>query len=152
MNRQFEHLNMVTEQLKDLQHKVETAKQAHEAAKQELEKKGESIQKEIADIEHSLPLYEQAEQAKEKEKSGKKRLADLEKDQGVLGTLKQRMETSQKEWNIWVTKAKEAVAEYERVYEAFFHEQAGILAKDLEEGMPCPVCGSTHHPLSLIHI
>lgn len=56
------------------------------------------------------------------------------------------METSQKEWNIWVTKAKEAVAEYERVYEAFFHEQAGILAKDLEEGMPCPVCGSTHHP------
>ncbi len=146
VNRQFEHLNMVTEQLKDLQHKVETAKQAHEAAKQELEKKGESIQKEIADIEHSLPLYEQAEQAKEKEKSGKKRLADLEKDQGVLGTLKQRMETSQKEWNIWVTKAKEAVAEYERVYEAFFHEQAGILAKDLEEGMPCPVCGSTHHP------
>lgn len=57
VNRQFEHLNMVTEQLKDLQHKVETAKQAHEAAKQELEKKGESIQKEIADIEHSLPLY-----------------------------------------------------------------------------------------------
>ena len=71
-----------------------------------LKKKGESIQKEIADIEHSLPLYEQAEQAKEKEKSGKKRLADLEKDQGVLGTLKRGWKRHQKEWNIWVTKAK----------------------------------------------
>lgn len=28
----------------------------------------------------------------------------------------------------------------------FFSEQAGILAKDLEENTPCPVCGSLHHP------
>ncbi len=29
---------------------------------------------------------------------------------------------------------------------AFFREQAGILAESLEEGQPCPVCGSTAHP------
>lgn len=28
----------------------------------------------------------------------------------------------------------------------FFREQAGILAEALEEGSPCPVCGSTAHP------
>lgn len=28
----------------------------------------------------------------------------------------------------------------------FFSEQAGILAKDLQENTPCPVCGSLHHP------
>lgn len=36
--------------------------------------------------------------------------------------------------------------EYLKKESAFFREQAGILAGSLEEGSPCPVCGSTNHP------
>ncbi|MCR6546621.1 AAA family ATPase [Dehalobacterium formicoaceticum] len=36
--------------------------------------------------------------------------------------------------------------EYIEKEHAFFREQAGILAESLEEGSPCPVCGSTQHP------
>ena len=35
---------------------------------------------------------------------------------------------------------------YEEMNRAFLDEQAGILASQLEPGVPCPVCGSTSHP------
>ncbi len=36
--------------------------------------------------------------------------------------------------------------EYEEAMRLYMSAQAGILAKHLEEGAPCPVCGSQHHP------
>jgi exonuclease SbcC len=46
--------------------------------------------------------------------------------------------------------ADQALHAFEESYSSSLHDflqdQAGILAKDLEEGKPCPVCGSTSHP------
>lgn len=40
----------------------------------------------------------------------------------------------------------------EAFQKAYLDQQAGILAKDLSEGQPCPVCGSTTHPHKAILI
>jgi DNA repair protein SbcC/Rad50 len=36
--------------------------------------------------------------------------------------------------------------EFEVKQKTFFEGQAGFMAYSLDEGIPCPVCGSTHHP------
>ena len=33
-----------------------------------------------------------------------------------------------------------------KMEQAFLDAQAGVLAANLQEGIPCPVCGSVHHP------
>ena len=41
---------------------------------------------------------------------------------------------------------KEGDRRYEELYHGFLESQAGIMAGELEEGRPCPVCGSVEHP------
>ncbi len=43
-------------------------------------------------------------------------------------------------------KSAALLQEYDAKNKAFLDEQAGIIACRLEEGKPCPVCGSVHHP------
>ena len=45
-----------------------------------------------------------------------------------------------------LTEADRLESEYSLMQSAYMREQAGILAGSLEDGMPCPVCGSVHHP------
>ena len=44
-----------------------------------------------------------------------------------------------------------ADAKHEKVYQQYLQTAALQLSKDLEEGKPCPVCGSLHHP-SYAHV
>ena len=45
---------------------------------------------------------------------------------------------------------EEANNRYLKMEKAFFNEQAGIMAAALEEGQPCPVCGSVIHPVPAV--
>ena len=70
-------------------------------------------------------------------------LATLEKD---CAALDRSLEQAQSAYQAAAAKAEEAARLYAAKNRAFLDEQAGILAQMLQDGSPCPVCGSLHHP------
>lgn len=60
--------------------------------------------------------------------------------------LKSELKTLQESFLSAEKAYKTAEQEFTHANDAYLKEQAGILAADLEEGEPCPVCGSTTHP------
>ena len=82
--------------------------------------------------------------------------AQLEARSTALDALAQRLADSQKQarqarraqdaYRAAAARKDEARARRDALDRAFLDAQAGLLAQELTEGAPCPVCGSTHHP------
>ncbi|MBO5524978.1 MAG: AAA family ATPase [Roseburia sp.] len=121
----------------------------------------EEGQRNIHRIEESLPAYEELTVAAEREREAKSHYAEAEMCYHRMLSQKmgqvelfmreaQEKEKAQEQARQALEEkqrlAEEAAGQYDRKYKLLLMGQAGILAEHLEEGTPCPVCGSTHHP------
>lgn len=64
----------------------------------------------------------------------------------LIKTLKSNYDKEADEYKDVVNESELQEEHYNEIYHSFIEGQAGILATTLEEGCPCPVCGSTAHP------
>lgn len=97
----------------------------------------------LADIELQAAACEQA--AKELETTRKGILA-LQKSLDRLGQLQAESAELQDNYMAADAEYQNVNKEYLAKEAAFFREQAGLLAAALQDGEPCPVCGSLVHP------
>lgn len=146
---QYKGLNEKKEELEKL------AKEIKNCLNQEktMQEKNEILQNKHGEINEFLKKYQNIEtdvngckNQKYLIKEKKQQYEELDRQESRKEQLKEACERAKKEADLEQKNYENAWSEYERKYRKFQNEQAGILALNLEEGEPCPVCGSRDHP------
>ncbi|MCL1970487.1 MAG: SMC family ATPase [Candidatus Bathyarchaeota archaeon] len=75
------------------------------------------------------------------------KLSTLQKDLALITNKQTTFNQEQKTFEELNDAFNKIDKQYRLVEEAFLCNQAGIIADKLLEGKPCPVCGSTNHPM-----
>uniref|UniRef100_UPI003FEF867C AAA family ATPase n=1 Tax=Eubacterium sp. TaxID=142586 RepID=UPI003FEF867C len=144
------------DELKSLENSINERTQSFEKSNNSLKLKQQEItllEKEIDEKSKALEEVKGADLLAQKLTVQKEEINKKAEALKELKTEIDRCKTEQKNLKNAQSFAKSALDEYgaleneyNQIYIAFFNEQAGIIADELKDGEPCPVCGSTSHP------
>lgn len=144
------------DELKSLENSINERAQSFEKSNNLLKLKQQEImllEKEIDEKSKALEEVKGADLLVQKLTVQKEEISKKAEALKELKTEIDRCKTEQKNLKNAQSFAKSALDEYgaleneyNQIYIAFFNEQAGIIADELKDGEPCPVCGSTSHP------
>ena len=161
----LESYTALTSQMDDKRLKLKLARSADAVSKAEIPLSGlksdlikrqnnhDTAIKKLGQLKTQLPDYEKAF-ASAQEKSGKanedsalaKQLSDCMQTLTSLANGKTTLVRMEAAYKAAFEASKAADSEYLRVKDLYYRSQSGILAKELKDGEPCPVCGSLSHP------
>lgn len=159
LSRRSDELYRLAEQITEYENSSNELKRAAAELKEQssehdrLVKQCELLTKEISELKKRRGELESCGAEKEKllrsEESLKSRSAQLRKLSADITESEKRgseYEEAAELYSEAAEKASRLAARYEQGYRAFLDDRAGVLAEQLREGEPCPVCGSREHP------
>lgn len=115
-----------------------------------LQKEIEALGEERKTLEKADKEKAELEAKKEKEEDKRKALKGIYKELKALEKLEKQLKKDQDTYSELATDVQLKDEEYQRLFKKYLDEQAGIIAETLVDGTPCPVCGSTNHPIKAI--
>ncbi len=129
-------------ELENLRSEGKTQREALETAKEELD----ALEKESRQLESVEICLERLAGEKKAWEGEADRFHKIWEDLGVYGNLLEEYRREQEEYCQLFARAEKLTAQYTAKNRIFLDGQAGVLAKELLENEPCPVCGSREHP------
>ena len=145
----YDTVDTLEKDIKALTTSIETAGAKQKETQTTLDEKNAEIKdsrEKIKELSDAEVKKEKLESEKSKLDEQKSKLESLQEALDDYDRLCVNFKSKQTEYVALADTAQEALDNYNAKSKAFLDEQAGILAKDLAEGDPCPVCGSTNHP------
>ena len=145
----FEKIKTEKEKLETKNEDLKSAKENAENAQKklaELEAQEESWKKQMETLQDAELQLTQWKVDSEEASNLKEEAEKLTKSQQEVGKQKSKAEQLKKDYASVRNQYEVKNSEYEEKRQAFLDAQAGFLAKELEPGKPCPVCGSLDHP------
>lgn len=137
------------QEIADAEKQLAVRKQRQEALASELAAQTETLKADRKAWEQGAGLDAEREKLRAQQAKTQEREAELRTLNALLRecrTAEQAVLASQQAYLRAQNAAEQTDAAYGESRRAFFDAQAGILARELAEGVPCPVCGSVHHP------
>lgn len=130
---------------KELSH-LTGEKSAKETEAKRLAEETEKLRAELENMGNPEAEREKAEGEREKNEEKAKGIKGLIKDIDKFKKLQAEYSEASEKYHALSEEYERLHAQYCRKNKAYLDGQAGILAGDLKEGCPCPVCGSLSHP------
>ncbi|MFR1685270.1 MAG: AAA family ATPase, partial [Roseburia sp.] len=158
VNRTKAALKEIRKAAQEVEQSKDALQQAEETEK-ETKEKSTVLEQNIVQWKKEAEAFEEIE-VRQLQITGKKNalaeiedaVAEITESKQLLGKEKKQEEHAKEIYREASGQYQAKQQEYEAYRKRFFDAQAGILAKELKEGEPCPVCGSMEHPKPCIAV